>query len=423
MNNYSLSAINLKFSYYDTPVLKNLNFEIEKNSFISILGPNGAGKSTIVKLISKVLTGYEGEILIEGKNIKDLSQIEIAKKIAVVPQSTSLGFNFSVFETVMMGRYPYLSRFKNESQEDRKIVAEVMKLTRTEIFKNKNYNELSGGEKQRVIIAQTLVQDSPIIILDEPTSHLDINFQIEFMELFFSLFKNSKKTIIGIFHDINLAIQYSEKIMLLKDGGVFCYGNVEEVITRTNMMSVFNSDVFIGKNPFTGKLYVSPNFNLHFSHAKEKIKNEVRIHVIGGGGAASPILNMLHNSGYIVSTGVVNNLDTDLNTALQLGITFVNEAPFSPISKEAYLRNLELIKTSDFIILPCVEFGNGNFLNLSAMREAVKMGKKVILINTSDITTRDYADGKAAQLYQEIISGNAIVLNENEEILNILKDK
>ncbi|MEI7616964.1 MAG: ABC transporter ATP-binding protein, partial [Actinomycetota bacterium] len=205
MNNYSLSAINLKFSYYDTPVLKNLNFEIEKNSFISILGPNGAGKSTIVKLISKVLTGYEGEILIEGKNIKDLSQIEIAKKIAVVPQSTSLGFNFSVFETVMMGRYPYLSRFKNESQEDRKIVAEVMKLTRTEIFKNKNYNELSGGEKQRVIIAQTLVQDSPIIILDEPTSHLDINFQIEFMELFFSLFKNSKKTIIGIFHDINLA--------------------------------------------------------------------------------------------------------------------------------------------------------------------------------------------------------------------------
>ena len=421
MNDNSISAKNLKFSYYDTPVLKNLNFEIKKNSFISILGPNGAGKSTIVKLISKVLTGYGGEILVEGQNIKNLSQIEIAKKIAVVPQSTSIGFNFSAFETVMMGRYPYLSRFKSESQEDHKIVTEVMKVTRTEIFKDKNYNELSGGEKQRVIIAQTLVQNSPIIILDEPTSHLDINFQIEFMELFFSLFKENKKTIIGIFHDINLAIQYSEKIMLLKDGDIFCYGNVEEVITRTNMMSVFNSDVFIGKNPFTGKLYVSPNFNLHFIPTKEKIKKELKVHVIGGGGAASPILNMLHNSGYIVSTGVVNNLDTDLNTAQQLGITFVNEAPFSPISKEAYLRNLELIKSSDFVMLPCVEFGNGNFLNLSATLEAIHLGKKVIVINTTDINTRDYVGGKAIQLYQEIISGKAVVLNNNDEILNILK--
>ena len=421
MNGNSISAKNLNFSYSDAMVLKSLNFEIKKNSFISILGPNGAGKSTIVKLISKVLESYSGEILVEGQNIKSLNQIEVAKKIAVVPQSTSIGFNFSVFETIMMGRYPYLNRFKSENQEDRKIVNEVMKMTRTEILKNKNYNELSGGEKQRVIIAQTLVQDSPIIILDEPTSHLDINFQIEFMELFFSLFKNNKKTIIGIFHDINLAIQYSEKIMLLKDGGIFCFGNVEDVITRTNMMSVFNSDVFIGKNPFTGKLYVSPNFNLHFIHTKQKIKKEIKVHVIGGGGAASTILNMLHNSGYIVSTGVVNNLDTDLNTAQQLGITFVNEAPFSPISRDAHLRNLELVKTSDFVILPCVEFGNGNFLNLSAAHEAIKLGKKVIVINTTDIKSRDHVGGKAILLYSEIISENAIVINEIDEVLNILK--
>jgi iron complex transport system ATP-binding protein len=265
------------------------------------------------------------------------------------------------------------------------------------------------------------VQNSPIIILDEPTSHLDINFQIEFMELFFSLYKKDKKTIIGIFHDINLAIQYSEKIMLLKDGEIFCYGNVEEVITRANMMAVFNSDVYIGKNPFTGKLYVSPNFNLHLVNTNEKVKKEIKVHVIGGGGSASPILNILHNSGYIVSTGVVNNLDTDLNTAVQLGITFVNEAPFSPISEEAYLRNLELIKTSDFVILPCVEFGNGNFLNLSAALEAARLGKKVIVINTIDINTRDYAGGKAKLLYSEILSKNAVVLKDNNEILNILK--
>lgn len=417
----SISVSNLSFSYNENLTLKNLSFEIEKNSFVSILGPNGAGKSTLVNLISKVMPIEAGEIVIEGKNIRDLNHIEIAKKVAVVPQYTSLGFNFSVYEIILMGRYPYLSRFKGEKQEDYRIVNEVMELTRTDIFKDRKYNELSGGERQRVIIAQTLVQDSPIIILDEPTSHLDINFQIEFMELFYSLYKKKGKTIIGIFHDINLAIQYSEKIMLLKEGNIYCYGDVKDVINRTNIMSVFKSDVYIGKNPFTGKLYVSPNFNLRF-YSKETKSKEIRIHVIGGGGAASPILNMLHNSGYITSTGVVNNLDTDLYTAEQLGITFVNEAPFSPISREAQARNLELIKASDLVILPCLEFGNGNFLNLAAVNEAINIGKKVIIIESANIDLRDHVDGKAVKLYSEIIAKSVLVLKSNEEILNTLKN-
>jgi len=417
----SISVSNLSFSYNENLTLKNLSFEIEKNSFVSILGPNGAGKSTLVNLISKVMPIEAGEIVIEGKNIRDLNHIEIAKKVAVVPQYTSLGFNFSVYEIILMGRYPYLSRFKGEKQEDYRIVNEVMELTHTDIFKDRKYNELSGGERQRVIIAQTLVQDSPIIILDEPTSHLDINFQIEFMELFYSLYKKKGKTIIGIFHDINLAIQYSEKIMLLKEGNIYCYGNVKDVINRTNIMSVFKSDVYIGKNPFTGKLYVSPNFNLRF-YSKETKSKEIRIHVIGGGGAASPILNMLHNSGYITSTGVVNNLDTDLYTAEQLGITFVNEAPFSPISREAQARNLELIKASDLVILPCIEFGNGNFLNLAAVDEAINIGKKVIIIESANIDLRDHVDGKAVKLYSEIIAKSVLVLKSNEEILNTLKN-
>ncbi|MCE5329856.1 ABC transporter ATP-binding protein, partial [bacterium] len=253
MEQISIHVKNLGFSYSEKSVLKNISFEILKNSFVSILGPNGAGKSTLVNLLSKVLPVSEGEIIVEGKNINDLNHLEIAKKIAVVPQYSNLGFNFSVYETILMGRYPYLNRFTGEKPEDFKIVREVMELTRTDIFKDRKYNELSGGEKQRVIIAQTLAQNSPIIILDEPTSHLDINFQIELMELFYSLYKKNRKTVIGIFHDINMAIQYSEKIMLLKDGGIYCYGNVSEVINRANIISVFNSDVYIGKNPLTGK--------------------------------------------------------------------------------------------------------------------------------------------------------------------------
>ncbi|MCE5329797.1 hypothetical protein LLG07_05650, partial [bacterium] len=219
-----------------------------------------------------------------------------------------------------------------------------------------------------------------------------------------------------------MAIQYSEKIMLLKEGSIYCYGNVSEVINRANIMSVFNSDVYIGKNPLTGKLYVSPNFNLHFQHMAKSKSREIKIHVIGGGGAASPILNMLHNSGYIISTGVVNNLDTDLYTAQQLGITFVSEAPFSPISKEANSRNLELIKNSDFIILPCIEFGNGNFLNLTAAETAINLGKKLIIIDSSKIDLRDHVEGKAIKLYSKIILKGAAVLKSEDEILETLKN-
>ncbi|MCL5771760.1 MAG: ABC transporter ATP-binding protein [Actinobacteria bacterium] len=418
----AINVKNVSFSYNSNPALQNLNFTIERNSFVSILGPNGAGKSTLVNLLSKVILPDKGEIFIEGKNIKELTHNEIAKKVAVVPQNTSLGFNFSVYETILMGRYPYLSRFKGEKPEDYNIVDEIMELTRTDIFKDKKYNELSGGEKQRVVIAQTLAQGSPVIILDEPTSHLDINFQIEFMELFNSLYKKQGKTIIGIFHDINLAIQYSEKIMFLKEGSIYCYGNVKDVLNRKNIMSVFKSDVYIGKNPFTGKLYVSPNFNLRYNFGKEKNEKEIKIHVIGGGGSASPILNMLNNSGYIVSTGVINNLDTDLYTAEQLGITFVNEAPFSPISREAQTRNVELIKNSDVVILPCIEFGNGNFLNLIAVDEAINSGKKVIIVESADISLRDHTGGDAAKLYEKIKVKGAFILKSNDEILNVLQN-
>lgn len=421
MNNFSIKVNNLSFSYNKKPILKNLNFEIERGSFISILGPNGVGKSTLVNLLSKVVVPTSGEIFIEDVNLENLNHLEVAKKIAVVPQYVNLGFNFTVYETILMGRYPYFNRFKVDNKNDFVMVNKAMKITKTDVLKERKYNELSGGERQRVIIAQALAQDAPIIILDEPTSHLDINFQIEFMELFNKLNKEEYKTIIGIFHDINLALQYSDKIMLLKDGSIFCFGNINEIITRSNIMSVFNTDVYVGKNPFTGKLYISPNFNLHILKDEVKNKKDIRIHVIGGGGSASEILNMLHNLDYILSTGVINNLDTDINTSEELGIVFVNEAPFSPISKEAYERNIELIKISDVVILPSIEFGHGNFLNLKAVFEALKIGKKIIIVDDKEIAERDHVGGEAIKLYNEIIAKGAITVKNNHNILEVLK--
>ncbi|MBM3701438.1 MAG: ABC transporter ATP-binding protein [Actinobacteria bacterium] len=417
-----LSVKNLDFSYNQNKVLDNISFSVEEGSFISILGPNGSGKSTLVNLISKVLRGYEGKIEVGGRDIKELNPKDIAKMVAVVPQYTNPGFSFTVAEMVMMGRHPYISRFGMEGKEDFDAVSGAMEKTKILPFANRKFTELSGGEKQRVIMTQALAQDSSILLLDEPTSHLDINFQIEFMNLFLSLNKKENKTIIGIFHDVNLAIQNSKKIMLLKEGRIFNFGSGEDIINRESIKSVFGSDVFIGRNPVTKKLYVSPVFNPGDDQgiSSQKANKYLRVHIIGGGGAASPVMNLLHSSGYTVSCGVINTLDTDIDTAQMLGIPYVAEAPFSPISFISQNKNIEFIKSSDVVILPAVEFGSGNFSNLVSVKEAISSGEKVIVIDEKNIRERDHTGGKAEKLYRRIIEDGAIVVKSINQVLRCL---
>ncbi len=417
-----LSVKNLSFSYNQQKVLDDISFDIKQGSFISILGPNGAGKSTLVNIISKVLKNFSGEVEIDGNDIKDLSAKDLARMIAVVPQYTNPSFSFNVREVVMMGRHPYISRFGSEGSDDYEAVEDVMEKTKIAGFAKRRFSELSGGEKQRVVLAQALAQGGPILLLDEPTSHLDINFQIEFMNLFLDLNRKEKKTIIGIFHDINISIQNSEMIMLLKEGKIYKFGETEKVINRNNLKNVFGSNVFVGKNPITGKLYVSPIFKPRLDAGTlSRVRGKAsRIHIIGGGGAGSPVINLLHEHGYEVSCGVINTFDTDISTSKMLGIPYVVEAPFSPISLTAQAKNLEFIKSSETVVLAEVEFGHGNFSNLVSVREALKIGKKVIVIEGKAIKGRDHTGGKAEKLYMEILSGGAVVIKSQEQIFTVL---
>ncbi len=418
----ALSVRNLSFSYNHKKVLDNISFNVNEGDFISILGPNGAGKSTLVNIISKVMDSYNGEIKLHGQDIKDLSSLEVAKIVGVVPQQTDPGFNFTVSEMVMMGRYSYISRFEMERKKDFDMVNESMEKAKVLSLAKRRFGELSGGEKQRVIIAQALAQDSSILILDEPTSHLDINFQIEFMNLFMDLNQKENKTIIGIFHDINLAIQNSREIILLKEGRIFNYGRVKDVISRENIKNVFGSDVFVGENPVTRNFYVSPIFKLDRDRGAivRTAKRPTSVHVIGGGGAATPVINLLHGMGYVVSCGVINTLDTDMSTAQTLGIPYVAEAPFSPISNDSQSKNFQFIKSSDVVILPGIEFGPGNFSNLSLVEEAMKLNKKVIIVDDREIKSRDHTGGKAESLYNEIIGLGATVVKKVNLILKYL---
>ena len=383
-------------------ILKDINFTVEKGDFVAVIGPNGSGKTTLLRTIAKYLKPKCGVIYLDGRNLSKLDLCEIAKTIGVVPQEFDLNLNFTVEEFVLTGRIPYLKGFGLESYDDRRIAFEAIDLVGCRNLVGRVVKTLSGGEKQRILIARALAQKPKVLLLDEPISHLDLNNQIEVLELLKDLTKRGL-TVIATFHDLNLAIQYCNKVLILKNGEVVAYGT-PEVLTPKIVREVFGVDVVVKKNPITGRMFVIP--------AKvEKIRT--RVHVISGGGSGSKLLIMLEKA----SAGVLNVLDTDWEIAVGLGFEVVEEAPFSPISDESHEKNLRLIDKADFVVLTDVPFGFGNLKNLEASRYASEL-EKLIVIEKTPIEQRDFTNGKAKEIYKKL---NAKFVRDESEAINVIQ--
>lgn len=252
----NIDVRNLSFSYDNKIILNGINLSFCKGKFYSIIGPNGSGKSTFIKNISKIIEPNSESVFIDNEDICSFNNKNLARVMAVIPQNILIDYDFSVFDIVMMGRSPYKRRFEDFNTEDERIVEKYMKITNTWGLKDKLITELSGGEVQRVIAARALSQETDIILLDEPTSHLDVQYQIEFL----SIFKNLKKEkiIIVVLHDLNLASIFSDEIILINNGEVEAKGNPIEVINKENIKNVYNLSVEIFKNPISKCPYIIP---------------------------------------------------------------------------------------------------------------------------------------------------------------------
>ncbi|CEG12362.1 ABC transporter, ATP-binding protein [groundwater metagenome] len=248
-----ISVNTLYFTYNNTKIIDGITFKLEKGKFYGIIGPNGAGKTTLLKLMSKILKPAKGEIFIGEKNIAELSYAEIAKVVAHIQQNSSFQ-PFSVFEYVMLGRIPYLKRLRKEGPKDREIVENALKFTDTLKFKDKSITEISGGEKQRAVIAKALAQEPKILFADEPTSQLDIKYQIETLKIFKQLTKQGMMVVCAL-HDLNLAAMFCDTLMLMHNGKIFANGSPEKVLTEENIKNVYGIDVEINKAKF---LYIVP---------------------------------------------------------------------------------------------------------------------------------------------------------------------
>lgn len=240
-----MSAIKIdRLSFrYDKEILKNISVDIEAGAFVSLLGINGAGKSTLLKNLNQILSPYKGTIYIRGENLKHMKRSQLAKKMAYVSQQNEAPQN-TVFDSILIGRVPYIKG--KATKEDYAIVQEIIGRLNLNDYAMREATSLSGGEFQKVVLARALAQEPEILLLDEPTSNLDIRNQVEVMKLMKQYCKDKQISVIVSIHDMNLSLQFSDKYLMLKDGEVFKYGS-KEIITKENIRTVYGLDVDILK--------------------------------------------------------------------------------------------------------------------------------------------------------------------------------
>lgn len=238
-----LKVDKLGFSYEKTPILKDISFEIDSGEVTCLLGPNGTGKTTLLKCINRILIPSCGEVFVDEILINKKSPKELAKIFSYVPQSSHTAFPISVIDTVLMGRVQNIN-FKVK-EKDKQVVFDILEKMNLNNMAFKNINNLSGGERQRVFIAKAIAQNSPIILLDEPTSSLDMKNQLESLEIISTLVKEKDITVIMSIHDLNIASMYADKIIMLKNSQVFSFGDTEQVINEHNIRQVYGVNTVV----------------------------------------------------------------------------------------------------------------------------------------------------------------------------------
>jgi len=247
-----LEMQHVSLGYNHQPVLKDITLKAAPGELVGLIGPNGSGKSTIIKALSRVIQPLSGRILLDGKDAARIPRRELARLVGVVPQMPLLPSTFTAFEIVLMGRNPHLGLFQSEGQRDRAIAWQAMTETATQSLANRRINELSGGEIQCLMIARVLVQETMVILLDEPTANLDIGRQVEILDLIKNLCMANNLTVLAALHDLNLAAQYCNRLFLINEGSIHAEGSPAEVITDRNIKEVYGAGNCVYPHPANG---------------------------------------------------------------------------------------------------------------------------------------------------------------------------
>ena len=248
----------ISFAYETTPVLRDLSISIREQDFIGLIGPNGSGKSTLLKIMGAILKPDSGSIQFKESSLPKFNKKLFAQSVSWIPQDHPMVFPFKVSEIVLMGRHPYLSPLSFESEEDFEISRSAMEITMTSQFADRYFNEISGGEKQRVMIASALAQNPEMMLLDEPTAALDLKYQIQILSILKNLNAGNKMTLIMAMHDLNLASSFCNRLILLNEGKIVRDGTPEQVLEKNILEQVYGIEVDLVSNTIDGSIMVHP---------------------------------------------------------------------------------------------------------------------------------------------------------------------
>ncbi len=413
---HSINAKNLHAGYGMQEIVKSISCSFTPGTFTGIIGPNGSGKTTLLKAFSRVIPSA-GILELDGKAVSDYSPAELGMALGFVPQDEGRPFSYTVMQVVLMARYTRTSRFAALAPDDYSRCHRAVAETGVAHLADRSIQTLSGGEWQRVLIARALAQDTNVLLLDEPTSHLDLSHQSDILSLMRSL-AGSGSTIIGVFHDLNLAALYCDRLIMIQHGQIVADGTPEQVLTPEKILQVYGADVITSCHPATGRPFLMP---IKTTNGNGSSLKPLNVQVISGGGSGADLLHFLAGKGFSLSAGILATTDTDYLTAQALDISCIPVLPFSRIPADALEKLRGMLSHADCIILSAHPVGMGNLPVILALREVDPAQIIIHLPEGRDFSSYDFAQGAATAALNELCEAGALCTSCYEGILGLLK--
>lgn len=358
-----LKTEKLDVGYGKKKVVHDVEIKALKGQFVCLLGPNGCGKSTIIKSLIKMLSPIDGAVYIKGKEINKYDNKELSKTVAVVLTDRITPGLLTVRDIVALGRHPYTNFIGKADKEDDTKIDEALKIVNAIELSERYFSELSDGEKQKVMLARALAQEPKLIVLDEPTSHLDARHRIEVMLILRNLTKQKGVTIIASIHDIDLAMKACDSAILVKDNAILAAGPPEDVLRDENVAHLYD----MKKASFSGFL---GGIELHSS-------NRGPIFIVPGSGSGSSVFRSFAKNDYEIITGILHKNDIDYHIASTIGATIIGERPYCDISPKTLVQASEVLKNATQVVDTGFPIGSSNLRNLELTFEAIDKGKIV----------------------------------------------
>jgi iron complex transport system ATP-binding protein len=384
--------------YGGRDVLRGVTVIVRPGEVVGLVGPNGSGKTTLVRVASRALRPREGRVALEDRDPYAMPARQAARLVAVVPQDLAPVFSFTALEVVLMGRAPYRSAWGAGTPGDWPAARAAMEATAVHHLADRPMEELSGGERRRVVLAQALAQQAPVLVLDEPTTHLDVRHVLELLAIVRRLAGTERRAVLGVFHDLNLAAATCDRVVAIDGGLVVAEGPPGDVITRDLLREVYGVEADVYPSAVTGRPVVA----LHPPAVVTARVGPGRAHVVGGAGRGAACMRLLAELGFEVTAGVLHGTDTDEEVAERLNLLRVSVPPFSEIDEPAAEECRALLRSASVVVVADAPYGPGNVANLRLALHAAREGTRVVLVEGIPIAERDFTGGDATALWRDL---------------------